>query len=110
MLVTEKRTVSRSGVRNTGFRGEFEQNFIPTPKGRTMYLHCLFGPCICCVPTVEILWKDRASWRFVYLWDKLWKELPQEIYRMIDKNLVKDVYECSVCKTKKDYPFECNGE
>ncbi len=110
MLVTEKRTVSRSNVRYTGLRGEFEQEFIPTPKGRTIWFHSMFGPRICHTPTVEILWKDRASWRFVYLWDKLWKELPLEIYKMIEKNLVKDVYECGVCKMKKDYPFFCNGE
>lgn len=64
----------------------------------------------CYIPKLEISWKDRASWRFIFLWSKLWKQLPQEIYEMIDQRLVKSVYTCSVCKTKKDYPFECKGE
>lgn len=81
-----------------------------TTTEKRIYKHALFGRRLCFESRVIILWTERASWRFIFLRSKLWKELSQEIYQMIDQKLVKNVYKCSVCGITKDCPFVCKGE
>jgi hypothetical protein len=81
-----------------------------TPEDKRRYKHAFHGRRFLYIPKLEISWTDRASWRFVFLRSKVWKQLPLEVYQMIDQKLVKNVYNCSVCGITKDCPFICKGK
>jgi len=107
MLATKK---------SKGIQAEFEQSFYARGQIIRRYYEEEFNSylknhvCHCYIPKLEISWTDRASWRFIFLRSKLWKQLPLEIYQMIDQKLVKNVYNCSVCGITKDCPFICKGK
>lgn len=46
-------------------------------------------------------WKDKASWRFVYL-KTCFRGLPHEIYEKIDAYLIEKVVRCMFCCKIRD--------
>lgn len=75
---------------------EFEREFLPTPLGRNLF----FRQTILPDSVVEALvpaWKDKASWRYVFLKSPLWKQLPLELYQKIEACCVKKGYKCVKC-------------
>jgi hypothetical protein len=82
---------------------EFERDFNCNP-------HFLFPVWKCNVPKKKIDWRGRASWRYVYIKSTLWKNLPLEVYNLIDSFFSVALYKCIVCRVTKTYPFKCIGK
>jgi hypothetical protein len=89
-------------MRKTGFVNrrriatEFEQDFKPRDP------HRLLGDGNCIFEKEQqFSWKDKASWRYVYINSLLWKKLPVEIYKLIDNLFVETIYKCIVCQKSR---------
>lgn len=89
--VLRRATVVRKGIAR-----EFELPFEIREQGRKNFLRMMFGKKPLS-PRRTPAWKDKASWRYMWLNFPFWQRLPLEIYRKIDSYLLEIVYECEEC-------------
>jgi hypothetical protein len=75
---------------------EFEHDFLPTPLGRNLFWRENLQPNTL-VEALVPAWKDKASWRYIFLKSPLWKQLPLEIYQKIEAMCVQKGYKCVKC-------------
>ncbi len=92
----KKKVVARKGMKS-----EFSLPFLSVKEGRKQWLQKLQkfrdGGAPSLFPCWAPAWKDRASWKYMWLNFPFWQRLPPELYKKIDSYLWQVVYQCEEC-------------